>query len=272
MSQSLMHPSLPQAATKFPSGSQRTLVTGTSKSWKLMMTVFFSTSQIFTVRSSPPDATRSAFLQKTAEVTQCVWPTKEPWNRWDAMDHIFTVLSSDAVSRRDSSREKRTLRTGAVCTFMIRDSPLAEFVQRRTVWSAEADAMQFADSLTAMSCTSPLWPTKRKGRSWGLKCHTKTHPSCEPEITCCSSAWKATAVILPRCPRKARSSRGSGRDWDTLARSPLVMAVPTSSLQPLAKRTLPQSELPGNCQARDGMDSPHCPALPSRFEACGRVF
>lgn len=59
-----------------------------------------------------------------------------------------------------------------------------ELFHNRTVSSFDAEAMSVPNGLIATSLIAPLWPMNLKGRTLGLKFHTKMFPSSLPVIAC----------------------------------------------------------------------------------------
>ena len=101
------------------------------------------TSHRRTVLSSDADATHLACGEKSAQRTQLVWPLSVLRNFPSGVDQSFSVLSSEAETRRRPSGEKRTLRTAPECALSTLGvySPTVEGVHRRTVRSLEPEAM-----------------------------------------------------------------------------------------------------------------------------------
>jgi hypothetical protein len=66
------------------------------------------TSQILTVLSSNPDASRAESGEKTTELTQWLWPSSVCRHLPLLTSQILTVLSSDPDASRAESGEKAT--------------------------------------------------------------------------------------------------------------------------------------------------------------------
>ena len=173
------------------------------------MCAFEVTSQSLQVVSSEPDAIKRVSGENMAEFTQLVWALIVNIKRRSCSWKTFKFLSSEPESKRDPSSERDTDFTGAEWLFITWEKPSTLFDQTLIVWSAEAEQIVFPLGVMHTLCTAPLCPTKRNGRIIGLKFHTITVPSSEPDTTWRKFGLKQEDVTPFLWPLKERLSDGS---------------------------------------------------------------
>lgn len=121
---------------------------------------FCSTSQSFTVLSSPPETMCVELEDRDADRTQFECPANAAAKRRSANQVSFTDLSSEAVRSKRSSVEMSQQRTGLKCNFNIAGVCLFStgIFQMATVESVEAETSVFPDPDALMHVMDPDWP------------------------------------------------------------------------------------------------------------------
>ena len=103
--------------------------------------------------------------EKTADLTQFVWPTSDDWKRSAGAENSLHVLSSEADSSSEPEADQATLRTGA--EWERRTTCFARTVgsHTRTLLSVLPLARDAPSGLKATDRTEPRWPASFTGRS-----------------------------------------------------------------------------------------------------------